>query len=98
MLGGGVSGLTAAWNLAKRAVAGSGREVVLVEASERVGGWMRSEKAPSGGVLELGPRSLRTAGRAGKVTLALVRPWSRCDPPVLVPRTLSLDVQKHEVP
>ena len=74
VLGAGVSGLTAAWNLARRA---GGRGVVLVEAAERLGGWMRSERAPSGAMLELGPRSLRTAGRAGKVTLGLVRgAWS----------------------
>ena len=47
-------------------------QVVLVEGSGRVGGWMQSVRTDEGAVLELGPRSLRTAGPAGRNTLSLV--------------------------
>ena len=47
-------------------------QVVLVEGSSRVGGWMQSVRTEEGAVLELGPRSLRTAGAAGRTTLSLV--------------------------
>lgn len=43
-----------------------------MESSERVGGWIQSIHTEEGAVLELGPRSLRTAGAAGKTTLSLV--------------------------
>lgn len=70
VLGGGISGLAAAWNLARRR---PNFEVLLLEHSERLGGWMRSHRTEEGAVFELGPRSLRTAGVAGKTTLAIVR-------------------------
>ena len=47
-------------------------QVVLLEGSGRVGGWVQSVRTEEGAVLELGPRSLRTAGLAGKTTLSLV--------------------------
>lgn len=50
-------------------------QVVLLESSGRVGGWMHSVRTEEGAVLELGPRSLRTAGAAGKTTLSLVSRW-----------------------
>jgi oxygen-dependent protoporphyrinogen oxidase len=69
VLGGGISGLAAAWRLSQRA---KDLNVVLVEGSGRVGGWMQSVRTDEGAVLELGPRSLRTAGPAGINTLSLV--------------------------
>ena len=45
----------------------------MLEGSDRVGGWMQSVCTKEGAVLELGPRSVRTAGAAGKTTLSLVR-------------------------
>ena len=76
VLGGGISGLAAAWNLARRQ---PNLDILLLERSEKFGGWLQSyrggmeEEGERGGVFELGPRSLRTAGVAGKTTLALVR-------------------------
>ena len=76
VLGGGISGLAAAWNLARKGLASMGGhgqlEVALFEASNRVGGWIRSEHSKEGAVFELGPRSLRTAGIAGKTSLEVV--------------------------
>ena len=76
VLGGGISGLAAAWNLARRQ---PNLDILLLERSEKLGGWLQShrgsleEEGERGRVFELGPRSLRTAGVAGKTTLALVR-------------------------
>lgn len=87
VLGGGVSGLTAAWNLLRSKIAASGPgglEVILYEASERVGGWVRSDRSNEGAVFELGTRSLRSVGIPGRTSLELVRCteiiilWSRC--------------------
>ena len=76
MLGGGISGLAAAWNLARKGLANVGShgqfEVALFEASNRVGGWIKTEQSEAGALFELGPRSLRTAGIAGKTSLELV--------------------------
>ncbi len=71
MLGGGISGLTAAWNLASRGSAGA-LEVVLYEASSRVGGWMKTHTTSQGAVFECGPRSLRVSGHSAKTTMKLV--------------------------
>ena len=76
VLGGGISGLAAAWNLARKQ---PNLDILLLERSEKLGGWLQShrggveEEGERGRVFELGPRSLRTAGVAGKTTLALVR-------------------------
>lgn len=48
-------------------------QVVLVEGSERLGGWIRSVRGPGGAVFELGPRGIRAAGALGARTLLLVR-------------------------
>nr|QIA61821.1 protoporphyrinogen oxidase [Halichondria panicea]QIZ30884.1 protoporphyrinogen oxidase [Halichondria panicea] len=71
VLGGGISGLTAAWNLASRGSAGA-LEVVLYEASSRVGGWMKTHTTSQGAVFECGPRSLRVTGHSAKTTMKLV--------------------------
>ena len=73
VLGGGVSGLAAAWNLARK---DRKIKVVLLEATQRVGGWIRSVKTRQGGIFELGPRSMRVAGRKGNAVLAMVREQS----------------------
>lgn len=64
VVGGGIAGLTVAWRLQQ-----AGRSVVLFEASDRVGGAIRTLDV-DGVLLEQGPQSLRGAGPA---TGALVR-------------------------
>ena len=70
VLGGGISGLSAAYHLARRIPASSTTKIVLLEKSKRMGGWIRSENVvveattSSGSnthsvVLEAGPRTLR---------------------------------------
>lgn len=71
ILGGGISGLTSAWSLARTCPQ---YDVLLLEASHRLGGWIHSERmADIGTVHELGPRSLRVAQDAGKATLNMVQ-------------------------
>lgn len=69
VLGGGISGLSAAWNLTRSTAP---VEVAIYEASSSVGGWMKSTKK-NGAVYELGPRSLRTAGASARIAMELVR-------------------------
>ncbi|KAL3848212.1 hypothetical protein ACJMK2_019085 [Sinanodonta woodiana] len=69
VIGGGVSGLAAAHYLRKNS---KFAKILVFEASSRLGGWLQSVQHPDGAVLELGPRSIRPAGRAGKNTLELV--------------------------
>ncbi|XP_049633009.1 protoporphyrinogen oxidase [Suncus etruscus] len=69
VLGGGISGLAACYHLCR---APRPPKVILVEAKERVGGWIRSVRGPDGAVFELGPRGIRPAGVLGARTLQLV--------------------------
>ncbi|XP_025276608.1 protoporphyrinogen oxidase isoform X1 [Canis lupus dingo] len=69
VLGGGISGLAAGYHLSRAPCA---PKVVLVEGSERLGGWIRSVRGPGGAVFELGPRGIRPAGAPGARTLLLV--------------------------
>ena len=58
VLGGGISGLSTAYYLSylKNAEVA---EIVIYEASKRVGGWINTSQQPSGCYFETGPRSLR---------------------------------------
>jgi oxygen-dependent protoporphyrinogen oxidase len=64
VLGGGISGLSAAFHLSRRFPR---TPLTLLEKSSTVGGWIRSErvKLSSGSsiVLEAGPRTLRPSGK-----------------------------------
>ncbi|KAF9129673.1 hypothetical protein BGW39_003899 [Mortierella sp. 14UC] len=77
VLGGGISGLSTAWYLAKTAPANV--KITLIEGTKRTGGWLHSDrvKDPSRGegsvLLERGPRSLRPQGISGLNTLEMVR-------------------------
>ncbi|PWA03799.1 hypothetical protein BB558_000080 [Smittium angustum] len=80
VVGGGISGLTAAWYLAKQIPAASSRSapvITLIESSNRFGGWMRSDKTTlqDGTTIlkEKGPRTLRLDGsRESKALLEIV--------------------------
>ncbi|KAM8920907.1 protoporphyrinogen oxidase [Pelodytes ibericus] len=67
--GGGISGLTACYHLAKDA---SVSKVILLEGSSRLGGWMHSTRTDDGAIFEHGPRGLRPAGVVGRNTLSMV--------------------------
>ncbi|KAI8645817.1 hypothetical protein BD408DRAFT_360758 [Parasitella parasitica] len=82
ILGGGISGLSAAYYLSKYSPK---TKILLVEGSKRVGGWIRSQrvspgfhasipsaKAGTDSVLfEVGPRSLRPVGAGGAAILGM---------------------------
>jgi len=70
--GGGVSGLAAAHYILRHPRKSSVTKVVVVEASERVGGWIQSTTLDDGVTYEHGPRTVRPAGPAGLNTLALI--------------------------
>ena len=69
VLGGGVSGLTSAWSLARN---NPNLKVVVLESRPTLGGWIRSINSPTGGIHEIGPRSMRFRYKAGKMALAMV--------------------------
>ncbi|EGI59750.1 PREDICTED: protoporphyrinogen oxidase [Acromyrmex echinatior] len=69
ILGGGISGLSAAYYAVNDARLSS---IILLEASSRLGGWIRSRNSPSGAIFEQGPRTVRTLGLPGKNTLNLL--------------------------
>ncbi|KAJ2162151.1 oxygen-dependent protoporphyrinogen oxidase [Coemansia sp. RSA 552] len=74
VLGGGITGLSTAWYLTQRLPPTVG--VKLIEGSERLGGWMRTDRRRAGGVefiAERGPRTLRTGqSREAAAVLELV--------------------------
>ncbi|KYN40934.1 Protoporphyrinogen oxidase [Trachymyrmex septentrionalis] len=69
ILGGGISGLSAAYYAIHNTRLSS---VILLEASNRLGGWIRSRSSPSGAIFEQGPRTIRPSGLSGMITLDLV--------------------------
>lgn len=69
VLGGGISGLSAAYYLVKKNVT----PITLYETSSRLGGWIKTEKHTGKGfIFESGPRTIRPKGPTGKNTLELV--------------------------
>jgi oxygen-dependent protoporphyrinogen oxidase len=88
VLGGGISGLSAAYYLAR--LAPTTTKIVLIEGKERVGGWIQSRRVAPGKydnktnlpelsndeknsiLFEAGPRSLRPAGVNGTILLEMV--------------------------
>ncbi|XP_055677166.1 protoporphyrinogen oxidase [Lutzomyia longipalpis] len=71
ILGGGLSGLSAAFYLLQKGV--SGRQIQLFEASARYGGWIKSVQQKGGEfIFECGPRTIRPVGESGRNTLALL--------------------------
>lgn len=73
VIGGGISGLSAAWGLLR---SNKAVEVIIYESSPRVGGWMRSGRSRGGGVFEYGPRSIRATGPAARCAMEVVS-WNK---------------------
>ncbi|KAI9006572.1 protoporphyrinogen oxidase [Phycomyces nitens] len=100
VLGGGISGLSAAFYLSRLAPATS--KIVLIEANDRVGGWIRSQRVspgtylstpddpaldPQSVLLEVGPRSLRPVGPGGAVVLDMISQLNIQPQVMSVPKT-----------
>ncbi|EMP26195.1 Protoporphyrinogen oxidase [Chelonia mydas] len=71
VVGGGISGLTACYQLARSPNA---PKIILLEGSGRLGGWLHSTRTEDGAVFEHGPRGIRPAGSVGKNTLLMGNP------------------------
>uniref|UniRef100_A0A4W4FIJ1 Protoporphyrinogen oxidase n=1 Tax=Electrophorus electricus TaxID=8005 RepID=A0A4W4FIJ1_ELEEL len=69
VLGGGIGGLSACYYLSKSSQVS---KVVLLEATGRCGGWLRSTRREDGAVFEHGPRGVRPFGPAGQNTLNML--------------------------
>ncbi|GLG94808.1 Protoporphyrinogen oxidase [Gryllus bimaculatus] len=82
ILGGGVSGLSAAYYLKKS----SQSSIKLFEASQRVGGWIKSSRSGKGHIFENGPRTLRPRGEAGENTIEMVYELGIADKIIFIPR------------
>lgn len=77
ILGGGISGLSCAYYLNKIGQPLlNGRQVIVLEANKRFGGWMESKTFEDDVIHELGPRSLRFSGKLGNNTLNMVRTFT----------------------
>lgn len=68
VIGGGIGGLAAAHYILKN----KNINVAILEASKRVGGWIKSSASATGHLFEHGPRTIRTHGEGGVNTLLLV--------------------------
>ncbi|XP_015117488.1 protoporphyrinogen oxidase [Diachasma alloeum] len=69
ILGGGIAGLSAAFYALENPKIGP---LILFEASDRLGGWIKTEKSKSSALFEKGPRTLRIAGLSGKNALQMI--------------------------
>ena len=103
ILGAGMSGLSAAFYALENPKLSS---IVMLEASNRVGGWVRSKQEPDGTIFEQGPRTIRPIGASGKNTLELMEkldltskiiPIKRSHPVVRC-RLIYADNQLHLLP
>lgn len=70
ILGGGIGGLSAAHYLVKRFPL---EKISLHEASQRTGGWIKTNTLPNGIKFEQGPRTIRPRGTPGINTLELIK-------------------------
>ncbi|KAI0355823.1 Protoporphyrinogen oxidase [Trametes cingulata] len=92
IVGGGLSGLSAAFHLSRRFPAHTGTRITLVEKASRLGGWVRSERVrvkdqygrQAEVLLESGPRTLRPASKA---ILELIHLLDLAPTLLTVPRT-----------
>lgn len=83
ILGGGISGLTAAYRLAQ--IHPAPKRIVLLEGSSRLGGWITTTRNSDGVIYECGPRTMRPAGDSGMACLNLVQDIGLSDLVVNVP-------------
>ncbi|XP_068220174.1 protoporphyrinogen oxidase isoform X2 [Palaemon carinicauda] len=103
VLGGGVSGLAAAHYLK---LVNPTSQVILLEASHRLGGWIKSTTFDDGITYEEGPRTLRVVGNAGANTLVLAESLGLTEKIIKVDyshpsaknRMIRVDGQLHKLP
>ncbi|KAJ3330679.1 oxygen-dependent protoporphyrinogen oxidase [Blyttiomyces sp. JEL0837] len=81
ILGGGISGLSTAWFLAKTLPDSS--KITVLESASRFGGWIQTERE-NGHLLELGPRTLRPVGHNATVTMDMIHQLGISDRAIMV--------------
>ncbi|KAF7995551.1 hypothetical protein HCN44_006658 [Aphidius gifuensis] len=69
ILGGGIGGLSAAYYALENPKLGP---LIIYEASDRIGGWIKSNRSQKGILFEKGPRTVRTHGPPGANTLRMI--------------------------
>ncbi|KAI5776691.1 hypothetical protein EDC01DRAFT_714597 [Geopyxis carbonaria] len=87
VLGGGITGLAAAWYLTKFA---PHVPVTLYERSPRLGGWLHSKRVEYDGgsvLFEQGPRTLRPSSVNGLATLDMIRQLGIEDEMLIIPKS-----------
>ncbi|CAP98618.1 Pc22g13300 [Penicillium rubens Wisconsin 54-1255] len=87
VLGGGITGLTAAWQLAQDPTC---KQVILFEKTDRLGGWINSETVPVDGgnvVFEYGPRTLKSSLPGSLPLLYLATNLGLYDDLIVTPNT-----------
>nr|CAD7407207.1 unnamed protein product [Timema cristinae] len=82
VLGGGISGLSAAYYLLK-----TSQNTTLIEGSHRLGGWIKSSVNLDNSVFEQGPRTIRCRGEPAENTLSLVEELGLSDKILPIKRT-----------
>ncbi|XP_066983853.1 protoporphyrinogen oxidase [Macrobrachium rosenbergii] len=103
VLGGGISGLAAAHYMK---LLNPASQVILLEASQRLGGWIKSTTFEDGTLYEQGPRTLRVVGNAGANTLVLAENLGLTEKiinvnyshPSAKNRMIQVDGQLHKLP
>lgn len=85
MLGGGIAGLSSAYFLSRLPLTNISK-IVVIEGSNRLGGWIQSERLQDGTVLEGGPRSFRFGGKVEAKTLELIEMLGLQNDVLSVPR------------
>ncbi|OQE23186.1 hypothetical protein PENSTE_c009G06841 [Penicillium steckii] len=95
VVGGGITGLTAAWKLTQDSKC---NEITLYEKSHRLGGWMESETIPVDGgkvVFEYGPRTLRWSRPAAQSILEMANAIGLSDQIIFTMKTQSAALNRY---
>lgn len=69
ILGGGIGGLSAAYYALENPKLGP---LIIYEATDRIGGWIKSNRSRTGILFEKGPRTIRSTGPAAANTLRMI--------------------------
>lgn len=85
VLGGGIAGLSSAYFLSRLPLTNISK-IVVIEGSNRLGGWIQSERLQDGTVFEGGPRSFRFGGKVEAKTLELIEMLGLQNDVLKVPR------------
>ncbi|KAI8063226.1 hypothetical protein BC940DRAFT_307866 [Gongronella butleri] len=92
ILGGGISGLSAAYYISRLA---PHVHVRLVEASQRLGGWIHTDRIDDDLFFEAGPRAIHPTGPSGTALLDLIHDLNLQDEVIQVPTTHPSAVHRY---